>query len=173
VGSAPVPPFAGDSSTGEPDAGNPHVRFGGRGGANPPSLPLSIGWGCPPNPCAWVGARSTRAPIWIRCAGGGTAGIAGSSWPWSHPGSAPLVHARGGSEVGPGWNRTLPIGWGKSQRLTANLGMFRAQPEGDCNRGRSDPILLCGCLLSSPKRGSAGGWSEFHAEHGPGWAGIG
>src|ERR1044071_4214768 len=27
--------------TGEPDAGNPPVRFGGRGGANTPSLPLS------------------------------------------------------------------------------------------------------------------------------------
>src|SRR5258706_11729956 len=29
--------------TGEPDAGNPPVRFGGRGGAQAPSLPLS-GW---------------------------------------------------------------------------------------------------------------------------------
>ena len=28
--------------TGEPDAGDPPVRFGGRGGANPPSLPLSF-----------------------------------------------------------------------------------------------------------------------------------
>src|SRR5271157_4524478 len=28
--------------TGEPDAGNPPVRFGGRGGAKAPSLPLSI-----------------------------------------------------------------------------------------------------------------------------------
>src|SRR5436190_23809023 len=27
--------------TGKPDAGNPPVRFGGRGGANAPSLPLS------------------------------------------------------------------------------------------------------------------------------------
>ena len=27
--------------TGEPDAGNPPVRFGGRGGTNMPSLPLS------------------------------------------------------------------------------------------------------------------------------------
>jgi hypothetical protein len=27
--------------TGKPDAGNPPVRFGGRGGVNPPSLPLS------------------------------------------------------------------------------------------------------------------------------------
>src|SRR5271157_3661804 len=27
--------------TGEPDAGNPPVRFGGRGGAKAPSLPLS------------------------------------------------------------------------------------------------------------------------------------
>src|SRR6266436_5002124 len=30
------------SLTGEPDAGNPPVRFGGRGGAKTPSLPLSI-----------------------------------------------------------------------------------------------------------------------------------
>src|ERR1035437_206855 len=28
--------------TGKPDAGDPPVRFGGRGGANPPSLPLSM-----------------------------------------------------------------------------------------------------------------------------------
>src|SRR5271157_5543440 len=28
--------------TGEPDAGNPPVRFGGRGGAKAPSLPLSV-----------------------------------------------------------------------------------------------------------------------------------
>ena len=30
----------GDSPTGEPDAGDPPVRFGGRGGAKAPSLPL-------------------------------------------------------------------------------------------------------------------------------------
>jgi hypothetical protein len=29
--------------TGEPDAGNPPVRFGGRGGASAPSLPLFFG----------------------------------------------------------------------------------------------------------------------------------
>jgi hypothetical protein len=28
-------------TTGEPDAGDPHVRFGGRGGAHAPFLPLS------------------------------------------------------------------------------------------------------------------------------------
>ena len=33
--------------TGEPYAGKPHVRFGGRGGAEP-SLPLSIQLGAPP-----------------------------------------------------------------------------------------------------------------------------
>ena len=31
----------GDSPIGEPDAGNPPVRFGGRGGLQRPSLPLS------------------------------------------------------------------------------------------------------------------------------------
>jgi hypothetical protein len=29
-----VSPVRGDSSTGEPDAGDPHVRFGGRGSVN-------------------------------------------------------------------------------------------------------------------------------------------
>jgi hypothetical protein len=32
--------------TGEPDAGNPPVRFGGRGEAHPSSLPLFLGRPC-------------------------------------------------------------------------------------------------------------------------------
>src|SRR5579863_291165 len=31
---------SGNSLTGKPDAGDPPVRFGGRGGGHPPSLPL-------------------------------------------------------------------------------------------------------------------------------------
>ena len=39
--SVPVPPHAGDSPTGEPYAGDRHVRFGGRGGRHRPPYPDS------------------------------------------------------------------------------------------------------------------------------------
>ena len=35
-------PLTGDPLTGKPDAGDPPVRFGGRGGGHPLSLPLSV-----------------------------------------------------------------------------------------------------------------------------------
>src|SRR5581483_72301 len=38
---APMVSLAETPPTGKPDAGNPPVRFGGRGGAKAPSLPLS------------------------------------------------------------------------------------------------------------------------------------
>jgi hypothetical protein len=39
---APMVSLVEKPPTGEPDAGNPPVRFGGRGGAKAPSLPLSM-----------------------------------------------------------------------------------------------------------------------------------
>jgi hypothetical protein len=38
--------------TGEPDAGNPPVRFGGRGEAHPSSLPLFVDRPCGTGPAA-------------------------------------------------------------------------------------------------------------------------
>ena len=41
-GKPPVNPLGGKPPTGEPDAGNPHVRFGGRGGRCPTTAPTPI-----------------------------------------------------------------------------------------------------------------------------------
>jgi len=66
VRSGPAPPAAGDTPTGEPYAGNPPVRFGGRGGRKRPSLPL----------CACVklmrltDGRSSPTRTWRRVAEG-------------------------------------------------------------------------------------------------------
>src|SRR3972149_5336082 len=55
----PVNPLGGKPPTGEPDAGKPHVRFGGRGGATQCAFPTPI-------ERAWVSClkqEATQTPV--------------------------------------------------------------------------------------------------------------
>ena len=51
----------GKSLTGKPDAGNPPVRFGGRGGGNTPSLPLFYSTKRPKHIFLFFGGATVRS----------------------------------------------------------------------------------------------------------------
>ncbi|MEN9677315.1 MAG: hypothetical protein RIS76_3211, partial [Verrucomicrobiota bacterium] len=42
-----------------------------------------------------------------------------------------FIHPRNGSEVGPGWNRTLPVGWDCIPSTIVGRGVFHPRPHLD------------------------------------------